>query len=295
MALSLAITGCGSDAISDASTTLKSEFTTAAPVVVPSTAATIVATSMTSSTAPAGAPTGAQATVTITVLYDNTATYPGTRADWGFSCLVEGLAKTVLFDTGNDGDILLSNMEILQIDPEDIDVVVLSHDHDDHIGGLAQIVAANPDVTVYYPASFSAEALHSAQAAGASLAPVENAVSVCPGLTVTGPSGSPGESGLLIDTAQGWVLVVGCAHPGVLEMTASASQSVGEPVFAVMGGFHLMSDSAQRVDQVIQGLRELGVERCGPAHCTGEAAIAHIDAAFAGEAIEMGVGAAISY
>jgi 7,8-dihydropterin-6-yl-methyl-4-(beta-D-ribofuranosyl)aminobenzene 5'-phosphate synthase len=40
--------------------------------------------------------------LTFTVLYNNDAGVPGTIADWGFSCLVQGGDKTTLFDTGAD-------------------------------------------------------------------------------------------------------------------------------------------------------------------------------------------------
>ncbi len=289
MVFAMAVVSCGSRASSDPSVTSASGPTTPAP------SSTTLAAATTPSKGTATVLATARAPVTITILYDNTATYPGTRADWGFSCLIEGPEKTVLFDTGNDGDILLDNLDTLQIEPEAIDVVVLSHDHQDHTSGLAQLVAVNPGVTVYYPASFSEATVRSAREAGASLVPVNAATSPCPGLLVTSPQGSPGESALLVDTGEGWVLVAGCAHPGIVEMTAAASGLVGEPIYAVLGGFHLMSSSAGQVDRIIQGLRDLGVERCGPAHCTGKAAIAQITAAFAGGAIEMGVGAIISF
>jgi 7,8-dihydropterin-6-yl-methyl-4-(beta-D-ribofuranosyl)aminobenzene 5'-phosphate synthase len=233
--------------------------------------------------------------VTITVLYDNHATCSGTEADWGFSCLIEGLEKTVLFDTGKDGDILLHNMQALQIEPEDIDVVVLSHEHGDHTGGLARVLARNPDIAVYYPASFPEGFVRAAQTAGASLAPVYGPVAPCAGLLVTSPSGTPSESGLLVDAAEGYVLVTGCAHPGIVEMVTAAVDLVGEPVFAVVGGFHLLSHSAGDVDRIVEQLRQLGVERCGPAHCTGEAATARMRAAFADGFIEMGVGSIITF
>jgi len=229
------------------------------------------------------------------VLYDNTTLRPDTQAAWGFSCLVEGLDKTVLFDTGRDGDILLANMEALHVRPEAVDVVVLSHGHGDHTGGLAQFVAVNPDVTVYYPASSSVAAIGRAQAAGASLAPVDAPVSICEGLIVTSPLGSPAESALLIDARQGYVLVTGCAHPGIVEMVAAASDLVDGPISTVLGGFHLTSHSVGQVERIIQGLRELGVERCGPAHCTGEAATAQLKAAFGDGFVEMGVGATIVF
>ncbi len=268
------------------------------PSTPESTTAPVVTTTAARSTAPASdvqpGPPPAPA-VTITVLYDNTTACAGAQSGWGFSCLVQGLSEAVLFDTGADGDLLLANMDLLQVTPREIDVVVLSHDHRDHTGGLAAVIAANPDLTVYYPATFSHRTIAPALIAGAGLVPVEAAVSPAPGLTVTSPLGSPAESGLLVDTGKERVLLVGCAHPGVVEMTAAASVIAGGPVTAVMGGFHLGSASAEQVEQVIQGLQELGVERCGPAHCTGEAAIARISAAFGEGTLPMGAGSILTF
>lgn len=45
----------------------------------------------------------------LTVLYDNTVYQEGLQAEWGFSCLIEGAEKTILFDTGGNPQILKSN------------------------------------------------------------------------------------------------------------------------------------------------------------------------------------------
>jgi 7,8-dihydropterin-6-yl-methyl-4-(beta-D-ribofuranosyl)aminobenzene 5'-phosphate synthase len=76
------------------------------------------------------------------------------RQIWGFSCFVEveGAPK-ILFDTGADGNILLSNMERLHIDPRDIEEVFISHGHFDHIGGLSAFLKVNSDVKLYVPVS----------------------------------------------------------------------------------------------------------------------------------------------
>lgn len=201
----------------------------------------------------------------------------------------------MLFDTGSDGAILLSNMRALMIEPGEIDAVVISHAHGDHTGGLDELLDSNPGVTVYYPATCSGGFVRSAQEAGATLAPVDAAVAVCAGLLVTAPSGDPSESALLVETARGQVLVTGCAHPGIVEMVKTASDLVGEPVRVVMGGFHLLSFSAEQVDRIIQELKDLGVEGCGPAHCTGETATARMKMAFGAGAVEMGVGASVTF
>jgi 7,8-dihydropterin-6-yl-methyl-4-(beta-D-ribofuranosyl)aminobenzene 5'-phosphate synthase len=72
----------------------------------------------------------------ITILYDNTVFQSGLKPDWGFSCLVEAHNRTILFDTGSNGSILLENMKKLDIDPLSIDEVFISHSHFDHISGL---------------------------------------------------------------------------------------------------------------------------------------------------------------
>ena len=72
----------------------------------------------------------------VTIIYDNTAFRKDLQSDWGFSALVEGEdIPKILFDTGANGDILLSNMEKLNINPALIDEVFISHAHADHTGG----------------------------------------------------------------------------------------------------------------------------------------------------------------
>ena len=74
--------------------------------------------------------------IKLTILYDNKLLKEDLECDWGFSCLIEGAEKTILFDTGTKGSILMSNLKKMNISPEIVDVVVISHDHFDHAGGL---------------------------------------------------------------------------------------------------------------------------------------------------------------
>ena len=71
----------------------------------------------------------------LSIVYDNEAE-PGMKKDWGFSCHIETNDTRILFDTGRDGNILLNNMKAMSIYPEEIDIIVLSHAHYDHTGGL---------------------------------------------------------------------------------------------------------------------------------------------------------------
>ena len=90
----------------------------------------------------------------LSILYDNRAADEGMETGWGFSCLVETGKRTVLFDTGGDGDRLLSNMIKMRKAASHVDSIVLSHCHYDHIGGAEAVLQLNSDIRVLAPVSF---------------------------------------------------------------------------------------------------------------------------------------------
>ena len=71
--------------------------------------------------------------------------------DWGYAALVEINGKRILFDTGDDPEILANNAKAKGVDLTKLDIVVLSHRHGDHIGGFTFIRNVNPRVKVYAP------------------------------------------------------------------------------------------------------------------------------------------------
>lgn len=73
--------------------------------------------------------------VSITTVYDNYAVEGELVTAWGSCFGVSTPEEAVLFDTGGDGRILLANMRTTGLDPVDIDRVVISHGHGDHLGG----------------------------------------------------------------------------------------------------------------------------------------------------------------
>ena len=73
------------------------------------------------------------------------------QKDWGYAALIEYGGKRILFDTGNNGDILAQNAKAKGIDLSKLDFVVMSHRHGDHMGGLAYLLSVNPKVKIYAP------------------------------------------------------------------------------------------------------------------------------------------------
>jgi 7,8-dihydropterin-6-yl-methyl-4-(beta-D-ribofuranosyl)aminobenzene 5'-phosphate synthase len=229
--------------------------------------------------------------VTFTVVYDNTAANPDLQADWGFACLVNGREHNVLFDTGAKPDVFWANLEKLDLPLGDIDVVVLSHEHGDHTGGLWSFLDRYPDVTVVAPAGFSPEFFERVKAAGARDRRIEAPTALGDGLWVTGAvGGDVVEQSLVVETPKGLVVVTGCSHPGVVEITRKVRETIDQPIHLAFGGFHLLRASPEDVHDVIRKLKELGVERVGPTHCTGEDAIRLFRDGYASRFVTVGAG-----
>ena len=215
--------------------------------------------------------------VTLTVLFNNHSRNPRLKAAHGMSCLIEGLDKTILFDTGGDGVILLDNMRALGKDPKAVDIVVLSHAHWDHSGGLfAFLHRARPGVEAVIPRAVSQVFREHAALLGAKVTVVDGPVGIVGGLHSTGEMGGEHlpadrrEQALVFEGEAGAVVLTGCAHPDVVDIVRRAREIVPGAVDMVLGGFHLKDSEADVAERVIGGLKDLGVRRMGPSHCTGD-------------------------
>lgn len=232
--------------------------------------------------------------VTITVIFDNNPYNPELSASWGFSCLIEGAEKTILFDTGGDGSILSKNMKNLGINPEEIDVIVLSHIHGDHTDGLPAVLRQTSDVTVYVLQSFPYSFKENVRGYGAEVVSVSEPVKICENVYSTGEmSLGIEEQALIMRTDRGLIVITGCAHPGVVRMVKKAKDLLQEDILFVMGGFHLRDASTSTLEEIVSDFREMGVVYAGPCHCSGYTARELFNQEYGQNYIEIGVGTII--
>jgi len=219
-------------------------------------------------------------------VYDNYQVNPELRTAWGFGSIVKTEKENILFDTGGNSEILLFNMGKLGISPKSIDKVVISHIHGDHVGGLEGFLKENNEVLVFIPISFPDSIRNMIKNYGADFIDVSEPIKISESVWSTGELyGPPEEQSLVIVSINGLVVITGCGHPGVVKITKFAKKMFPEEeVYLVMGGFHHPPLS------VVKELRELGVIKVAPSHCTGEPAREKFRKEYKEDFIEYGVG-----
>ncbi|MFZ2095170.1 MAG: MBL fold metallo-hydrolase [Anaerolineales bacterium] len=231
--------------------------------------------------------------ITITIVYDNHVYDQRLGSAWGFSALVEYGEHTLLFDTGGNGQLLLRNMRILGIDPVEIEGVVLSHIHDDHTGGLIALLSSGIKPMVYllpsFPPSFKRQVEQYTQVSEVSPGQI-----LTDGIWTTGEiGGAIPEQSMVIQTAEGLVVITGCAHPGITNILEQVHRMNNAPLLMALGGFHLGSKSEAEIDAIVNDFRRLEVKQAGPCHCTGDLAIAKFAAEYGEDFLSIGVGSVI--
>ncbi|ARM75251.1 MBL fold metallo-hydrolase [Acidianus manzaensis] len=236
---------------------------------------------------------------------------PPLIGEWGFSALIEADDVKILFDVGNSGFPVLYNSEKLNIDLKSIDYIILSHGHSDHTGGLGNeklLSLLKGKTLIAHPGIFEKKFLNwnnKLQYIGLPLSREElernfqviltkKPLEFAKGLIFSGeikryghPELNSGlfkgeEDGiesdhlyddiaLFMNTSKGVVVLTGCGHSNVLNIVNYAKEVTKEKIYAVLGGFHLLSSNPQQVNEVINEISSES-SKIGPSHCSGNLA-----------------------
>lgn len=265
----------------------------------------------------------------ITILYDSFGKDPALTMGWGFAALIEFDGKRILFDAGDNPDILAHNAASRNIDLSKLDFVVMSHRHGDHMGGLAYVLKVNPTVKIYAPKERSGvygdyqpsstwyrkdsslpaeqryysgtppEMIHMGAAwPGANFQLIDKSTEIMPGMHLIAlVSDKPGtmelkELSLAIKSPHGVILIVGCSHPGVERIVQEAA-SIDHITF-LFGGLHQIQAPDPEVERIAAVLHDqYKIERVAPGHCTGEPEFAALKRLFGDHYVYAGLGSVV--
>ncbi len=270
----------------------------------------------------------------ITVLVENSVNNRGLLAEHGLSFLIEHGQQRILFDTGQ-GLALRHNVAKLKVDLKTLNAVALSHGHYDHTGGLSFVLNSMNCPRLYaHPEAFALKyarnpdrstrevgmAIINRISAGelAKVIPIKEKTEIAKGIFLTGSiprttgfedtGGAfftdsdchdadtlPDDQAVFIETQNGTVVVLGCAHSGVINtLRFIQTLTANRPIHTVIGGMHLLHANPARMDQTVAALRGFNIQRLMPCHCTGFDATARLWNEFPGKCETCPVGTTLS-
>ena len=235
---------------------------------------------------------------------------PQLLAEHGLSFFAQYGEHRILFDCGQSGA-ALENAVALGLPVEKTEAVVISHSHYDHARGYRAFAEGGCRAPLYTGGNFFEEKFARAGESlrdlsggfdlgylgekGITRRAVSDITELFPGVYLIGnfPRTNSFEKipdrflrktpeGLLHDDfsdeicmafqiSGGLAVLVGCSHPGILNMVTHVRNTLNLPVLAVFGGSHLVEADEERIQCTLKALEEMGVVRLGLSHCSGEA------------------------
>jgi len=202
----------------------------------------------------------------IKVLLENTQARPDVQTEHGLSLYIETERHKLLFDMGQT-DSFAVNARLLGVELGDVDIAVLSHGHYDHGGGISRFMELNHSAPIYlsryafeshYSGTERYIGLDTALAGNSRFITVPDHLQIDDGLELFScnrlprlyltdsagltvrcgskfvPDDFRHEQYLLIHDGEHRVLISGCSHKGILNITKWFHPDV------LVGGFHFM-------------------------------------------------------
>ncbi len=195
----------------------------------------------------------------IKIVFDKSVMNEGFLSGYGFSALVYNYytENYILFDIGQNQDVLLHNIKKLNVDISEIKKVVISHNHIENTGGLLGIYEMNPHIDIYIPAE--SYILYKRKYKDSNVHGVSESIEIEKNVFSTGQLGNYlKEQALILKTEYNeLIILVGCAHPGLEEIINSIT-GYNKSIKAVIGGFHSF-----RKYTYLEG-----IDIIGPCYCT---------------------------
>ena len=246
----------------------------------------------------------------ISILIDNHVECPGLKAEHGLSMIVEEEGHKILFDCGQSSQVI-KNAKKLDLELDNLNQIVLSHGHYDHTGGIAAVLELNKNIDVCgHPDIFDKKYSRKKQQKyigiqeerelyekkGANFILSAESIKLAKNIYTTGqiPRGTGFEKvdesfikmkggeyrkdeilddlSLIIERNEGIILILGCAHSGIINTLKHVVSMTGRDNFIlVIGGMHLAGKERHYVEKTLGEINRYKINCLVPIHCSGVA------------------------
>lgn len=244
----------------------------------------------------------------ITTLIENTlGEHKGLQCEHGISFYIKVDDYSILFDTGQS-DKFIENAQKLGVEIDKVDALVISHAHYDHAGGVKSYLNAyNHTPKMFFSNKFFCPKYAKKDGTFEYLGPdftkkdLENgsyelvdkqSYRIAPFVELMADFEKKSsinrfylkeesdyviddfedEMVLCIETSKGYIVVLGCAHPGLISILNTITKRTNKPIRGIIGGTHLVEVTSDQIDEVIEQLDSFNLEFIGVSHCTGKLA-----------------------
>lgn len=230
----------------------------------------------------------------------------------GLSFLIEN-KENILFDTGKSFEVLDHNLEVLGTKKEDISKIFISHGHYDHTGGLLKLLEHSKAKVFAHPSIFDEKykkttlenkyiGMPFKEKDIENISLSKDSIEISKHIFTTGNIERTfdfekvstsfqkkqglkfvhdtilDDQALVIKTHIGGVVILGCNHSGLLNTIEHSKDLIGDDVFLVLGGTHLVDANENRISRTIEYLKKYGITLFG-FHCTGDYASCKLQSA----------------
>lgn len=221
----------------------------------------------------------------------------------GLSFLIENKEK-ILFDTGQTFEVLNHNMNVIGEDLKDISKIFISHGHYDHTGPLLKVWELSNAMIYGHPSIFDEKykkttanpkniGIPYTKEQLPEISFSKDSIELSPNIFTTGEiertfdfekvsnifqkkmgntfiqDEIQDDQSLIIKTPVGGVVILGCNHAGLLNTIEHSKDVIGDDIFLVLGGTHLVSADDNKIAKTIDYLKKYGITLFG-FHCTGD-------------------------